>query len=133
MLHSGGSHFYCEIYCVILKRLECHCFLLHINCVIWVIFYKHICRGSCRQHSRSPHLFSLNYNMRLLQQPCLPFWLSKPITARSPSPCKWQPPGPPFALALVMGWYPHAGTHRTCAWHPSIKGLVHPTLCSLFE
>ena len=32
------------------------------------------------------------------------FQFSKPITAQSPSPCKWQPPQPLFSSALVMGW-----------------------------
>ena len=32
------------------------------------------------------------------------FQFSKPITAQSPSPCKWQPPQPLFSSALVTGW-----------------------------
>ena len=42
----------------------------------------------------------------------IPFKL---ITAPSHGPCKWQPPGPPFALALVMGWYLYY-QHQTCMW-----------------
>ena len=34
-----------------------------------------------------------------------------PITVQSPGPCKWWPPWPPFAVALVTGWYQ---SH----WHP---------------
>ena len=60
-------------------------------------------------HARRPHQFLLNYNtwspwrLHKLSQP------AKPITVHHFGPCKWQPPWPPFASALVTDWYQYHG------------------------
>ena len=98
----------------------------------WQCMETVICRGTYWLHARCPDLFSLNYITQSPWWPHTQFWLSKPITAKFPGLCKWQPPWPPFSSALVTGWYQCHWCHHACTWHHSIKGWVHPALCSLF-
>ena len=64
----------------------------------------YICRGTYGLHARCPHHFSFKYNTRSLWQPHKLSLPATPITDRGLGLCKWQPPQPPFASALVTDW-----------------------------
>ena len=70
-----------------------------------------------RLHARRPHHFLLNYNMWLPWR--LHKWSqpAKPITVHHFGPCKWQPPWPQFASALVTDWYQYHG------WPPCMRAV----------
>ena len=68
----------------------------------WVLYMLWCLRATCPP---APP-FLLNYIMQL------PWRLHKfllPNCSLCLSPCKWQPPWPPFASALVTDWYQYPG------------------------
>ena len=71
--------------------------------------------------------FLLNY---ITQLPWRPHKLLLPNCSPCLGPCKWQPPWPPFALALVTDWYQYPGCPPRMHMAPLYKraGLPDPLL-----